>query len=193
MTEPSQSWPPQVEQPAAVAGGRGSLPGSLMAAAIILFVFAVLSGLLSLLLLLSSALYDQIPNSGTGLSEDQFRAALAMGRTFVLFFGVAGLLVAGAHVLSGIGIIRRAGWARILGIVIASLGVLLSGFVLLSVLLAMGQPIPASSVGASGMTEEQYRAALAMGFAVGAAIFGGAVVCYLFVLVALIRGGAAFR
>ena len=88
---------------------RASLPGSVMAAAIILFVFAVLAGLLSLLMLLSSAIYDQIPNSGTGLTDDQFRSAMAMGRVVVLFFGIAGLLVAAAHVLSGIGITRRAG------------------------------------------------------------------------------------
>jgi hypothetical protein len=164
-----------------------------MAAAIILFVFAVLAGLLSLLMLLSSAIYDQIPNSGTGLTDDQFRSAMAMGRVVVLFFGIAGLLVAAAHVLSGIGIIRRAGWARILGIVIASLGVLLSAFVLISVLIAMTQPLTPASLGTSGMSEEQYRSFVALGFAIGAAIFGGVLVCYLFVLIALIRGGSAFR
>ena len=164
-----------------------------MAAATTLFVFAVLAGLVSVLMLLSGAVYDQIPNTGTGLSEDQFRSAMAMGRVVVLFFGIAGLLVAAAHVLSGIGIIRRAGWGRILGIVTASLGVLLSALVVVIVLIGLTQPISPASLGASGMTEEQYRSVPALGLAVVMVIMGGALLCYLFVLVALIRTGSAFR
>ena len=75
----------------------------------------------------------------------------------------------------------------------ASLGVLLSGFVLVSVLIAMTQPLTPASLGTSGMTDEQYRSFVALGFAIGVAIFGGVLVCYLFVLIALIRGGFAFR
>jgi len=207
VTEPTETWRPPVEEPhaeeppakqspasqPAATAVRPSLPGSATAAAIILFVFAVLAGLASVVMLLSGAIYDQIPNTGTGLSEDQFRSAMAMGRVIVMFFGIAGLLVAAAHVLSGIGIIRRAGWGRILGIVIASLGVLLTALILLVVVIGLTQPTSPATLAASGMTEEQYRAVAALGFVIVMVMMGGALLCYLFVLVALIRTGSAFR
>jgi hypothetical protein len=196
MTEPTQSWQPPVAPPVQPAPPgqpvRPSLPGSVTAAAIILFVFAGLGGLMSGLFLVSGSMYDQIPNSGSGLSDEQFRAAMAMGRNVALAFGLIGLAVAGAHVLAGVGILRRAGWGRIMGIVLAVLAVLLSGFVVLSVAIAATQSISPATLGNSGLTAEQYRSLAGVGMAFGLVLFGGVLVCYLFVLIALIRGGRAF-
>ena len=210
MSEPTETWqpppatqppspqPPSTDQPAPAwpptaqpAPARTSLPGSVLAAAIVLFVMGAIAVLFSSLFLLSGSLSDQLPNT-TGFSEERFRSAMAMGRAFAIGLGVVGLLAAAAHITAGVGIIRRAGWGRILGIVIAGLLLILSILPLIGVLAAATQPIPPGSLQTSGLTQEQAEQFYRMGVVFGAAIFGIGFLAYLFVLVALIRGGRAF-
>jgi ABC-type Fe3+ transport system permease subunit len=193
MSEPTSYWtrPPSTE-PGASPPASAPLPGSLIAAAVLLFVLAALAAFISSVMLLSGSVYDQLPNQ-SGLSDSQFRAAVAMGRTFATAFGVIGLLIAGVHVLAGVGILRRAGWGRILGIVLAVAALLLTLLPLIGVIVAATGPIPPGSLGTSGFTQDQVEQFYRMGVMFGAAMFGLVFAGYLFVLIALIRGGRAFN
>jgi hypothetical protein len=164
----------------------------LVAAAVILFVAGALSTLVGLLALASGALVSQMPNT-TGLSDAQFRANLSVGSAFAVAFGIAGLVAAAAHISAGVGILRRAGWARIIGMVLAVLLILVTAFLLIGTVIALSQPVTARAVADSGMTEEQYRQFVRLAGAIGMGLFGASLVAYLFVLVALIRRGSAFN
>lgn len=189
-TEPVPTWSPS-PQPPAVGGASGTV----VAAGVILLVIAALAGLLGILALLGGAIMGQMPTiSGTesGLTQEQFDAVMSMGRTFVLVFGGVALAIGLAHLLSGIGVLRRRSWARILGLVMSVLGVLLWGLILVSTLAASGQPIPAGYLEDRGMTVEEYRAVVRTGWIVGVSLSGIALAFYTFVVVALIRQGREF-
>lgn len=170
---------------------RASLPGMLVGAAVILFVAGALSALIGLLVLASSAFYGQMPNS-SGLSDEDFRATMAMGRGFAIAFGIAGVTAAAAHIGAGVGILRRVGWARIVGMVLAVLLILVTAFLLIGTIVAVSQPVPPGSLAGSGLTEEQYGQIIRLGGGIGVGVFGVSLAAYLFVLVALIRRGDAF-
>ena len=118
---------------------------------------------------------------------------MTVGRTFILAFGGVALGSAVAHLLSGIGVLRRRGWARILGLVMSVLGVLVWLLVLVSTALAATQPIPAgylqdSRADGRGIPADRARRLdhRRMAFAaIGLA-------AYTFVLVVLIRQGREF-
>jgi hypothetical protein len=191
MSEPTTPWQPPPVEPAP-AGAPPSLPGMLVTAAVILFVAGALSALVGLLVLASSALIGQMPNT-TGLSDAQFRASMSMGTAFTVVFGIAGLVAAAAHIAAGVGILRRAGWARIVGMVLAVLLILAMAFFLIVTIVALSQPVSSATLAQSGMTEEQYRQVLRLGGSIGVGLFGVSLAAYLFVLVALIRRGSAFH
>jgi membrane protease YdiL (CAAX protease family) len=163
-TEPVPTWSPS-PQPPAVGGASGTV----VAAGVILLVIAALAGLLGILALLGGA-----------------------SRTFVIVFGGVALAIGLAHLLSGIGVLRRRSWARILGLVMSVLGVLLWGLILVSTLAASGQPIPAGYLEDRGMTVEEYRAVVRTGWIVGVSLSGIALAFYTFVVVVLIRQGREF-
>jgi hypothetical protein len=202
MSEPTAPWQPPAGEPAQPGasaawppvepqGTRLPLPGTLIAAAVILFVAGALSALVGLVVLASSAIYGQMPNT-TGLSDEQFRASMSMTSGFAVAFGVAGVVAAAAHIGAGVGILRRAGWARIIGMVLAVLLILVSALFLIVMVIAMTQPASSGTLAGSGMTAEQYRQLMGSVGAVIVGIFGVSLVAYLFVLVALIRNGRAF-
>jgi hypothetical protein len=164
----------------------------LVTAAVILIVAGALSALVGLLVLASSTLIGQMPNS-TGLSDAQFRASISMSGAFTVVFGIAGLVAAAAHIGAGVGILRRAGWARITGMVLAVLLILLSALLLVVMVIAMSQPPSQSTLTSSGLTADQYRQVMGLAGSMGIGLFGVSLAAYVFVLVALIRRGSAFN
>jgi hypothetical protein len=163
----------------------------LVTAAVILFVAGALSALVGLLFLASGALVGQMPNT-TGLSDAQFRASMSMGSAFTVAFGIAGLVAAAAHIGAGVGILRRAGWARIVGMVLAVLLILACALLLIVMVVAISQPVSQATLTSSGLTAEDYRQVMGLVGSIGVGLFGVSLVAYLFVLVALIRRGSAF-
>jgi hypothetical protein len=188
--DPSPSWNPSPQ----AASGTGSASGAVVAAGVILLVIATLLGIFGVFAILGGAMMGQISNlSGeTGLTEEQAAALMQVGRTFIFVFGGVALAIGLAHLASGIGVLRRRGWARILGLVMSVLGVLLWLLVLVSSGLAGTQPIPAGYLQDSGLTVEEYRAITSTGWIVGMAFSAIGLAAYAFVMVVLIRRGREF-
>ena len=189
-TEPVPGWSPQAPQ-----SPVGGASGTVVAAGVILLVISALAGLLGILALLGGAIMGQVPilpSNDSGLTQEQFDAVMSMGRTFVLVFGGVALAIGLAHLLSGIGVLRRRSWARILGLVMSVLGMLIWALILVSTLAASGQPIPAGYLEDRGMTIEEYRAVVRTGWIVGVSLSGIALAAYTFVVVVLIRQGREF-
>ena len=132
--EPTSAWNPTPVAPSSSEGASGAVVG----AGVILLVIATLLGIFGILAIFAGAIMGQITNlSGqSGLTEEQANALMTVGRTFIIAFGRVALGLGLAHLLSGIGVLRRRGWARILGLVMSVLGALLGG--LAGVLLVLG-------------------------------------------------------
>ena len=97
------------------------------------------------------------------------------------------------HIAAGVGIFRRAGWARVLGMVMAGLGILftaLFGVVMLTVLTG---GIPMTTVPNTQLSPEEIDRAARAGLVVFLVIVAVCLLAYLFSMVALIRNGRAFR
>jgi hypothetical protein len=188
--DPSPSWNPSPPAASAASGASGGV----VAAGVILLVIATLLGIFGIFAVLGGAMMGQISNlSGqTGLTEDQANALMSVGRTFILVFGGVALALALAHLLSGIGVLRRRGWARILGLVMSVLGVLFWLLLLVSSGLAALQPVPAGYLQDSGLTVEEYRAIAGAGWIIGMAFAAIGLATYAYVLVVLIRRGREF-
>lgn len=189
-TEPVPMW--SAEPPQSAGGGAS---GTVVAAGVILLVIATLVGLFAILALLGAAIMGQIstlPGADSGLTPAQIDAIASWGRAFILVIGGVALAIALAHLLSGIGVLHRRSWARILGLVMSVLGVLLWTLVLVSTLAASGQPIPAGYLERTGLTAEEYRAIARTGWIIGVSLSGIALAAYLFVTVVLIRKGREF-
>lgn len=169
------------------------MPGSVVGAAVILLVLGVLTGLMAAHFLLSGSIYDQLPDSAFGgLSGDQLDRARELSRGFGVGLGIVAGVIALGHLASGAGIFRRAGWARVIGMVVAGLGVLFTGLLSLVFIAAVSGGVPVTSFGNSGLTPEQVSQAMRVGAILGLVIFGVGLLAYLFTLVALIRNGRAF-
>lgn len=191
--EPTTSWDPS----APVANAASGASGGLVAAGVILLVIATLLGIFGLVAMLAGAFMGRITSlsdlSGqTGLTEEQARAAVALGGTFILVFGGVALAIGLAHLLSGIGVLRRRGWARILGLVMSVLGTPFWLLVLVSSALAATQPIPAGYLQDSGLTVEEYRSLAGAGWIIGMAFAAIGLAAYTYVLVVLFRRGREF-
>jgi hypothetical protein len=202
MSEPTQAGPLETgspptdsawnPQPMAPAGATlaQSTSGAVVAAGVILLVIATLVAIVAAFAIFAGAMMDQMQGLMTqsGLTEEQRRAALAVGRTFVIVFGGVAL----AHLVSGIGVLRRRGWARIVGLALGVIGVLVWTLGLLANAVAATQTIPVGYLADSGLTVEQYKALVGVTWIFGVAISGIALLAYLFVLVVLIRRGREF-
>jgi len=188
-TEPVPGWAPIAPAPSEGASG------TVVAAGVILLVIAALAGLLGILALLGGAIMAQMPvldGSESGLTQEQLDAVMSMGRTFILVFGGVALVIGLAHLMSGIGVLRRRSWARILGLVMSVLGVVLWALILVGTLLASGQPVSAEYLADRGLTLEEYQAIARTGWIVGVSLSGIALAAYTFVTVVLIRQGREF-
>jgi hypothetical protein len=208
MSEPTQTGPLEVGSPptdpawnpeAAAALPSATVPqstsGALVAVGVILLVIATLIGIVAAFAIFAGAMMDQMPSlvgGQSGLTDEEVRAAVAMGRTFVVVIGAVLLVIAAAHLASGIGVLRRRGWARIVGLVMAVLGLLVWAVALLGNVVAATQTIPAGYLTDSGLTVEQYRALVGATWIFGVSISAVALAAYLFILVVLIRRGREF-
>jgi hypothetical protein len=199
VTEPTETTPPMPEptaapEPASQMVVRNGPSGLLVAAAVIQLVIATLVGLFGLLFVFLGAAIGQMQDlfSQSGLSAEQTRVLVSVGGVVLFVFGGIALAVASAHLLSGIGVLKRWGWARILGIVMSVLGVLLWLLILVSNLVAATQRIPASYLSNSGLTVEEYRRLAGASSVAGVVIAAITLAAYTFVLVVLIRRGSEF-
>ena len=188
--EPTSAWNPTPVAPSSSGGASGAVVG----AGVILLVIATLLGIFGILAILAGAMMGQITNlSGqNGLTEEQANALMTVGRTVIIAIGGVALGLGLAHLLSGIGVLRRRGWARILGLVMSVLGVLFWVLVLASSALAATQPIPAGYLQDSGLTAEEYRSIAGAGWIVGMALAAIGLAANGYVVVVLIRRGREF-
>jgi hypothetical protein len=189
-TEAAPAW--NAQPPAVVAEGGAS--GAVVGAGVTLLVISALVGIFSLFALFAGAIMGQMSGlyRDSGLTEEQTRLALGLGRIVVLAIGGIGLALAVAHLVSGIGVLRRRGWARILGLVLSVLGVVIWGLALVGSVVTAVQPIPAGYLESSGLTIEEYRSFARIGTVVGVVITAVALAGYLFILVVLARRGREF-
>lgn len=209
MTEPSQP-PPRPTEPmerapdagwasspmaTAMPAPRAALPGVLLASGVIFIVFAVLAGLAGAFVLFAGLLIGQFPFAipSSGLSSEQGSAVVSMARTMFLFIGAVVLVFGLAHLAGGIGILRRRGWARILGLVLSILALVVLGLATVSSILAFTQPLPSAYYTNLDFTVEDYRRIAVTSVIFSMAILGAVVAAYLFVTVVLIRRGRDFN
>jgi hypothetical protein len=194
LTEPITTQPMPTPDPTPPMVVRSGPSGLLVAAAVIQLVIATLVGLFGLLFVFLGAAIGQMQDlfSQSGLSAEQTRVVVSVGGVVLFAFGGIALAVALAHLLSGIGVLKRWGWARILGIVMSVLGALLWLLILVSNLLAATQRIPASYLSNSGLTVEEYRRLAGASSVAGVVIAAITLAAYIFVLVVLIRRGSEF-
>jgi hypothetical protein len=187
--EPTSAW-----NPTPVAPSPSGASGAVVGAGVILLVIATLLGLFGILAIFAGALMGQITDlSGQGgLTEEQANTLMTVGRTAIIAFGGVALGLGLAHLLSGIGVLRRRGWARILGLVMCVIGVLFWLLVLVSSALAASQPIPAGYLESSGLTVEEYRSIAGAGWIVGISLAAIGLAANGFVVVVLIRRGREF-
>jgi len=193
LTEQSEQTPAWNPMPQPSAGQRGA-SGAVVGAGVILLVIATLLGIFAIIFFFAGLIIGQMPNftEETGLTPEEAEAAMAFGRTFAIAFGGVALAFAVAHLLSGIGVLRRRGWARILGLVLSVLGVLLWLLVLASTIIAATQAIPAGYLDNSGMTLEEYRSVERVGTIFAIAFTAIGLGAYTFVLIVLVRRGREF-
>jgi hypothetical protein len=180
-------------QPAWTPAVRPPLPGSVVGAAVILLVLGVLTGLMAAVFLLSGSIYDQLPDSTFGgISGEQLDRAREISRGVGVGLGVVAGFIALGHLASGAGIFRRASWARVIGLVVAGLGILFTGLMTLVFVAAVAGGLPVTTLNNTGLSPQEMEQAVRIGAIFGLVIFGAALLAYLFTLVALIRNGRAF-
>jgi len=186
--------PADIPQPPAAVVPR-PLPGSITAAAVLLLVMATLTGLFGAILLLTGLL-STLPmmwwDPMTGrppFDQPGFEAFRQMARVFMVGFAVILLLLATAHLAAGVGLLRRRGWARILGLVLAVLGLLIFALGVTGSAVALVQPWP---LGTDDLSREAMRAAALSGTIVGLVLTAIIGVFYAFVLIVLMRRGDVF-
>ncbi|HET7581612.1 MAG TPA: hypothetical protein VFL75_02520 [Candidatus Limnocylindria bacterium] len=180
-------------QPAWTPAVRPALPGSVVGAAVILLVLGVLTGLMAAVFLLSGSIYDQLPDSTFGgISGEQLDRAREISRGVGVGLGVVAGVIALGHLASGAGIFRRASWARVIGLVVAGLGILFTGLMTLVFVAAVAGGLPVTTLNNTGLSPQEMEQAVRIGAIFGLVIFGAALLAYLFTLVALIRNGRAF-
>jgi hypothetical protein len=163
--------PADVPQPIAAMVWR-PVPGSITAAAVLLLVMATLTGLFGTIMLLTGLL-STLP---TMVWEPGFEGFSRMAQVFMVGFAVILLLLATAHLAAGVGLLRRRGWARILGLVLAVLGLLIFALGVAGSAVALVQPWPLALSGTI----------------VGLVLTAIIGVFYAFVLIVLMRRGDVF-
>jgi hypothetical protein len=188
--EPTAVWSAEVP----TSPGASTTSGSVVAAGVILLVIATLVGIFGIFAVFAGSIMGDLKNfpGQSGLTQEQLDTVGRIGRTVIIAFGGVALAIALGHLLSGIGVLRRRGWARILGLVMSVLGVLFWLLLLVSSVLAATQAVPAGYLENSGLTVEEYRSIARAGWIFGMAFSGVGLAGYLFVLVVLIRKGREF-
>lgn len=180
VAPPPSAWSQYQPQPAEGWPQDRGTPGSVMTVGILLLLLALLVGFFGAILVFASAFFDQIPSLGTPIVDPETgeaidaEVALEMVQGFVVGIGVVLLAVAVGHLAAGIGVLRRAGWGRVLGIIVAVIGVLIWGLAALGSLAALGQPGAEDAI-------------------VGVIITVVIAVLYLFCFIVLLRRGDVFR
>jgi len=171
------------------------LPGALLAAGVIFIVLAVLAGLIGGFVLFAGAVIGQFTFAvpGSGLSSEQMSSVTSMARTMFLFFGAVAMAFAVGHLAGGIGILRRRGWARILGLVLSVLAIVVLGLGTVSSILALTQSLPSAYFDNAYLTMEEYRRITYTSAIFSMVIIGAFLAAYLFVAVVLIRRGRDFN
>jgi hypothetical protein len=188
---PASAWVQPMEP---YANGRLPMPGSVVGAAVVLLVLGVLTLLMAAAFVMSGSLYQQLPNSTfNGLDPAEMDRIRNFGRGFALGFGGVAGVIAICHLASGVGIFRRASWARVMGMVMAGLGMIFTGLIAVVFLIGLSGGMPIGNVEGTNLTPAQMEQAIRAGFGVGLAIFGVGLLAYLFTLVALIRNGRVFN
>jgi hypothetical protein len=216
QTQPWSTAPPVVPPPPAppLAGYAqppagdwrrmaGPLPGSVVAAAVILLVMGTIVTLFGLLVFLSVGLIGSLPAelaNDPAFNDPIFNDPAFEGQTFeeMMDMAQAGILVMGGivlvfavlHFVAGIGVLKRRNWARIIGLVMAGLAIVLTGVWLLLTLLAVGsQPIPGSVPGMSPeAVESMMRTTMIVVVVIGVVVLAA----YGYAFFALISRGRDF-
>jgi len=188
--EPSPAWDAS-PQPAVP---QGAASGAVVGAGVILLVIATLLAIFAIFAVFIGLIMGEMPNftGDTGLTPEETEAFMNFGRTFVIVFGAVAVAFAVAHLVSGLGVLRRRGWARIVGLVLSVLGMLVWLLILASVAIAATQPIPAGYLENSGLTLEEYRSVERVGTIFGIVFAAIGLSAYTFVLVVLARRGSEF-
>jgi len=188
--EPSPAWDAS-PQPAVPQGGAS---GAVVGAGVILLVIATLLAIFAIFAVFIGLIMGEMPNftGDTGLTPEETEAFMNFGRTLFIVFGAVAVAFAVAHLVSGLGVLRRRGWARIVGLVLSVLGMLVWLLILASVAIAATQPIPAGYLENSGLTLEEYRSVERVGTIFGIVFAAIGLSAYTFVLVVLARRGSEF-
>jgi hypothetical protein len=175
-------------------------PGWVTAAAVILLSIGGLSALFGLLFLLMGVAMGPAWGEMMRAQPGVGAAAAAMAGmivTMMIAMAVVILAWAAGNLLAGIGILGRRGWARILGLVVAVIGALLSGLALLGM---AGSWAATADMLADPRFQQELREfgaygspdMMIAGLVMTLIFILPFVVAYVVVLVVLIRHGAYF-
>ena len=191
-TEPVQPpWPPPPAEPVVLPPPQR--PGWVTTSAVILLIVGALSAVMgALMLVLGVAIgpaWTDMMSGQPGMEEIDPAMVTGIMTGSLVVVAVIALLWAVGTVASGVGILGGRGWARVLGIVLSIIGVLVTGLLLVSVIGSFGvtpEIIDDPSMG--NITAGDLRT----GSAISAAFVGAFVLGYVIVLVTLFRNGAYF-
>lgn len=167
-----------------------SLPGSVTASAVILLVMGTLIALFGALIAFGASMFDTFADSDVFADDPTFpgvdTALMDSLGGAILAFAIILLLFAGAHFVAGIWIFKRRSWARITGLVLSLLALLILVIGIVSTVASFGGPLPPGPV-PPGMTTEEAREMGTSSAVIGLVISGA------FAAWALARRGDAFR
>lgn len=205
MTEPQQHSTQTWSQPPPPPAPRPGLSGLVVTAAVLLLVFAVLAGLFALLILFIGAVAGEMPAilandpafsdpvfDDPAFDDDAFGDLMGMAQAFIFVFGGIALVMALAHLVAGIGVLKRRNWARITGLVLAGIGIVLLGISIGTSLLTMSQPIPTGAEIPTGMSREAYEDMVRGTVVIGLVITGLFLAAYGLIFFVLLARGHEF-
>jgi len=196
-TAPSSAPPlaPPGAAPVATPGIDGSAvvarphtPGVVIAAGVILLALAVLALLWTVLFFVYGALITSI-SSMVQSNPDLFGSpnSISLEALRPVFYALAFVIfcIAVAHLAAGIGVLGRRSWARITGLVLASLG--LAGNLIGLILVLVGAGTTRRELLQNGVVVDPVPSLI-----FGAIIFVSFGAAYFFVLITLARRGRVF-
>ncbi len=168
-------------------------PGWVTTSAVILLIVGTLSALIGVLMLVLGVAigpaWTDMMRGQPGMEDIDPAMVSGIMTGSLVVVAVIALFWAAGTVAAGVGILGGRGWARITGIVLSIIGLLVTALLLLSVVGSMGMtPELLEDPSMRGVTAGD----LAMGSAVSVAFVGAFVIGYAIVLVTLIRSGAFF-
>lgn len=175
----------------------GPQPGSVLAAGVIMIVMGVLIGIIGLIFVLSISIMSSVsdpaifgPGFEDAFAPGELEASMNLVGGLIVVFAIIALLMAGAHLVGGIGILRRRTWGRITGLVLSFLAVLILVIGIVSTIVTLGQPVPFPET--VGFDEEQLEQMAWSGAVVSLIITAIFIAAYAFVAIILLRRGDAF-